>query len=269
MTTPTPASTSAAGLAATTAAVAAKTLRVFGRTPQLAAATVGQGVLFLLVFRYVFGGAIDTGAFGYVDYMAAGILTAAILFAAAGAAVGVAHDRVEGFTDRVLSLPTSRSGLVLGRTLADTAVVIAANLATLLAAVAVGFRPDASVTQLAAAAGLLGLYAFAFAALFGALGSLADGPQAAQTFGFLAIPLTFVSSAYVPTDTMPAWLAAVADHQPVTVMIEALRGLLHAGVVGAHPNTVLLAATYAAGIASAGLLVARYRLAGPVGGGRR
>ena len=255
------ATTPSARLAPTAATVAGKTLRVFSRTPQLVGATIGQGVLFLLVFRYVFGGAIDTGALRYIDFITPGVLTAAVLFAATGAAVGVAEDRADGFTDRVLSLPTSRGGLVVGRTIADTAVAVSATVAAFLAAVAVGFRPSAPLLHLAAAGGLLILYALAFSALFGALGGLADGAQTAQTFAFLAIPITFVSSAYVPTDTMPAWLATIADHQPVTPMIDAVRHLLHSDVLGEDRSAGLRAVGWAVAIATSSLLVARHHLA--------
>lgn len=249
-----------ASLPATAAAVAGKTLRSTSRTPQVIGATLGQGVLFLLVFRYVFGGAIDVGDLAYVDYMVPGILTAAIVFAAAGAAVGVAEDRATGFADRVLSLPTSRLGIVTGRATADTAIVLAATAVTLVVAFAVGFEPAGSWPELAAAAVLIVLYAVAFAAAFGALGMLSSGPQAAQGLGFLAIPLTFVSSAYVPTDTMPGWLAAVARNQPITHMVDALRGLSHPGAVADHRTTVALAAGWALILAAASLAVARRRV---------
>lgn len=247
-------------LLTTAAAVAGKTLRSTSRTPQVIGATLGQGVLFLLVFRYVFGGAIDVGSLAYVDYMVPGIFTAASVFAAAGAAVGVAEDRSTGFADRVLSLPTSRLGIVAGRATADTVIVLAATAVTLVAAFAVGFEPAGSWSKLAAAAGLIVFYAAAFSAAFGALGMRSSGPQAAQGLGFLAIPLTFVSSAYVPTETMPDWLAAVARNQPITHMVDALRGLLHPGAVADHWASVVLATGSGLVIAAAALTLARWSL---------
>ena len=253
--------TTQAGPWVTASVVAAKTLRVFTRTPQLMGATLGQGILFLLVFRYVFGGAIDTGALSYVDFMTPGILTAAVLFAAAGAAVGVAEDRADGFIDRVRSMPASRTGLILGRCLADTVIVTVAAAVTLLIAVAVGFRPQARAGHLMLAAALLMVFALAFAALFGALGAVADGPQTAQSLGFVAIPLTFVSSAYVPTETMPGWLSAVAANQPVTHMIEVLRQLMHAEFVAVSVRESLLAVVWAVVIATASMAWHRAKLA--------
>jgi ABC-2 type transport system permease protein len=249
-----PASTSATpatGAITTATVVAGKTLRTTARTPQLIIATLAQGVLFLLVFRYVFGGAITTGPLRYIDYMTPGILTAGVIFAASTAAVGVAEDHAQGFGDRVLSLPTSRPGLVVGRTIADAVVVIAATAITALAATAIGFRAHAPATDILGAAGLIVLYALAFAALFGALGAVADGPEAAQALGFIAIPVTFVSSAYVPTDTMPSWLAAIARNQPVTHMINAVRDLTQSDIVGQELSTVALAAVWAASLALA------------------
>lgn len=227
-----PRTTPATGFTITSAQVAATTLRVFSRTPQLVMLTVIQQLLFLLVFRYVFGGAITTQLpLAYIDYMAPGIVVAGAMFAATGAAAGVAQDRSDGFFDRLLSLPGSRAGLVVGRAAADTTVVVLAVTVTIGAALVVGFRPQASLGALMAGAALVGLFALTFAFTFGALGALASGPAAAQAIGFVAIPLTFVSSAYVPTDTMPNWLALVAEHQPVTHMVDALRGLVYAGVV--------------------------------------
>ncbi len=244
-----------AGVGATSAAITAKTLRAFTRDTQVLVPTLLQGVLFLLVFRYVFAGAIDSGLLPYIDYMAPGIITTAILFASTQAAVTVAHEKSAGFTDRVLSLPIRRVGVTLGRLGAHAAIVTAAAATTLTAAVLTGFRPHAPVPQLVAAGALLVLYAIAFAALFIALGSIASTPEAAQGLAFIAIPLTFISSAIVPTTTMPVWLAAVADHQPLTPMIDALRTLTQSDVIGLESSTIVIALGWAVGITLASIVI--------------
>jgi ABC-2 type transport system permease protein len=215
-----PADAVAAGIA-----VASRTLRELFRSPQLLAITLGQGVLFLLVFRYVFGGAIATGQDNYVDYLAPGVIAAGVVFAATGAGVAVAQDRSSGLAELFATHPVPRLSLVAGRILADTVTVFLAAIVLILAAFAVGFRPEGAAPELAAAAVLVVLYAAAYAGAFGALGSVAGGPQAAQGLGFIAIPFTFVSSAYVPVDSMPSWLAWFAEHQPITIQIDALRAL--------------------------------------------
>lgn len=233
--------TNSASLAATTTTIASKTLKVFLRDPQTVFPTLLQGVLFLLVFRYVFAGAIDSAPMTYVDYMTPGIITTTFLFGASQAAVTVANERSAGFTDRVLSLPVARVGITLGRLAAQASIVVSAAFITLLAAFITGFRVHAGVTEIVAALGLLVLYSITFAALFLALGSAASSPEAAQALAFIAIPLTFISSAIVPTASMPGWLAAVADFQPLTPMIDAMRGLTQADLIGADQASLLAA----------------------------
>lgn len=245
-----------AGIAATSTTIASKTLRVFLRDPQAVFPTLLQGVLFLLVFRYVFAGAINSDPLAYVDYMTPGIITTSLLFASSQAAVTVARERSAGFTDRVLSLPLARLGITLGRLTAHSAVVLTAALTTLLAAFATGFRLHSGLSEIFAAVAMLVLYSIAFAALFLALGSAASSPEAAQGLAFIAIPLTFISSAIVPTGSMPGWLAAVADFQPLTPMIDALRGLTQADLIGTDRTSVILALGWSAAILVVSVIVA-------------
>lgn len=251
-----------ASLSATAGAVASTTLREFVRTPQMIATTLAQGILFLLVFRYVFGGAIDPGgaSSSYVDFMTPGIVVATAAFASTAAAVGVAQDRSEGFADRLRALPTSRLGIVVGRALADTAITLSATLVTFVAAVVVGFRPEFSAPHASLVASLIVLDAAAFASAFGALGSFAADTGAAQGLAFLAIPITFLSSAYVPTDSMPTLLRIVAENQPVTQMINALRTLTDGSRSSAEASTIIAAAVWAGLITMAGLAVSAIRV---------
>jgi ABC-2 type transport system permease protein len=215
-----------AGLAVSTLGIAKRTLLKFLRTPQLVVLGTIQGAMFLLIFRYVFGGAIGTeGGVSYVDFLVPGFITTGILFSGIGAAVGVAEDLEQGLVDRLRSLPIPRSAVLAGRALADTAMQVWGLLITTAIGFAVGFRIHGGVADALAAFGLLLLLGFAFEWLFLTLGLFAGNAQAAQGMALLVFPLTFVSSAYVPVQSMPGWLQAVAEHQPITVMVDAVRTL--------------------------------------------
>jgi ABC-2 type transport system permease protein len=215
-----------AGLAVSTLGIAKRTLLKFLRTPQLVVLGTIQGAMFLLIFRYVFGGAIGTeGGLNYVDFLVPGFITTGILFSGIGAAVGVAEDLEQGLVDRLRSLPIPRSAVLAGRALADTAMQVWGLLITTAIGFAVGFRIHGTVADALAAFGLLLLLGFAFEWLFLTLGMFAGNAQAAQGMALLVFPLTFVSSAYVPVQSMPGWLQAVAEHQPITVMVDAVRAL--------------------------------------------
>jgi ABC-2 type transport system permease protein len=206
--------------------IAKRTLLKFLRTPQLVVLGTIQGAMFLLIFRYVFGGAIGAdGGLSYVDFLVPGFITTGILFSGIGAATGVAEDLEQGFVDRLRSLPIPRSAVLAGRALADTAMQVWGLLITTAIGFAVGFRIHGGVPDALAAFGLLLLLGFAFEWLFITLGLFAGNAQAAQGMALLVFPLTFVSSAYVPVQSMPGWMQAVATHQPITVMVDAVRAL--------------------------------------------
>jgi ABC-2 type transport system permease protein len=227
MTTTVPVVRPPATLAASSLGIARRSLLKFLRTPQLVLIGTVQGAMFLLIFRYVFGGAIGAGGLDYVDFLVPGFVTAGILFAAIGSATGMAEDLEQGFVDRLRSLPIPRSAVLAGRALADTAMQVWGLAITVAIGFAVGFRLHGSVAGALAAFGLLVALGFAFEWLFIWIGLVAGNAQAAQGLSFLAVvlPLTFVSSAYVPVATMPGWLQAFAEHQPVTVMVDAVRVL--------------------------------------------
>jgi ABC-2 type transport system permease protein len=204
--------------------VATRTLKKFVRTPALIIAGTAQGALFLLIFRYVFGGAVaHTGSMAYVDFLVPGFVVTGVLFQGMGAASGVAEDLEGGFIDRLRSLPIRLLSVVTGRVAADTTLV--AWGAVVMAAVGflVGFRLHGTVAAGVAALGLTVVFGFAFVWVFIALGLMAGSPQAAQSLSFLVFPLTFVSSAYVPVATMPSWMQGFAEHQPMTVMCNSVR----------------------------------------------
>ncbi|MER7541505.1 ABC transporter permease [Actinomadura sp.] len=213
------------GLGAASWVIAQRGVRRTLRTPQIIVMGLVQSIAFLLIFRYVFGGAIGTGGIGYVDYMIPGLLTVSGLFAGMSAAVAVADDLASGRLDRLMSLPMPRTAVIAGQVAADTVRVALILAVSTALAFAVGFRVHAGWAPALAGFGLCVLFGFAFVWMFVALGLLTANPQAAQGAGFLALPLSFVSSAYVPVDTMPGWLRGFAENQPVTVMMDTVRVL--------------------------------------------
>ena len=214
------------GAVPTALAVAGRTIKQFVRTPQLIIVGTVQGAMFLLIFRYVFGGAINAGPISYVDFLVPGYVVTAVLFTGMGAAAGVAQDMDDGFFDRLRSLPVRRPALLAGRALADT-VLLAWSLAiTTGIGFLVGFRLHADLLSGLAAFGLCVVFGFAFTWLFICLGLIAGNAQAAQGMSMLVFPLTFVSSAYVPVSSMPSWMQPVAENQPITVMTDAVRSLV-------------------------------------------
>ncbi len=219
--------------------VAGRTIRKFLRTPSLLIAGTAQMLMFLLSFRYVFGGAIHTGALPYVDFLIPGYITTGVLFSGMGAATGVAEDREAGLFDRLRSLPIPRSAAITGRALAECSMLLLSMVISTAAAFLVGFRLHAGAGAGLAAFALCLLFGFAFLWLFMLVGLVAGNAQAAQGLAFLVFPLTFVSSAYVPVKTLPGWMQAFADHQPLTVMVNAVRSLTQghaaAGLLG-HPS---------------------------------
>jgi ABC-2 type transport system permease protein len=216
--------------------------------------------------RYVFGGAIDAGGIPYVDYLIPGFVTTGVLFTGIGAAVAMAEDLEHGFIDRLRSLPIPRSSVLSGRALADTAILTWSLGVTVAIGFAVGFRLDGSALDGLAAFGLVVAFGYAFEWVFIAVGLFAGNAQAAQGVALLVFPLTFLSSAYVPVESMPGGLQAFAEHQPLTYMVDSVRALTlgpDAEALLGHPASyfVTRALLWALAIlvGSAALAVAKYR----------
>jgi ABC transporter DrrB family efflux protein len=210
---------------------AKRTILQFFRTPQLLVMGTISGAMFLFVFRYIFGGAIDTGTgASYVDFLVPGFLVSSILWIGMAATPGVAEDANSGVHDRFRSLPITRSAVVVGRSLADLSLTAWGMLITTLLGFAVGFRVGGGVGEAVLAFALLLLGAYVFSWLFITLGLTSGSAQAAQGSSLIAtLFLTFVSSAYVPTNSMPGWMQPVAEHQPMTALANAVRSLLLGG----------------------------------------
>ncbi len=217
-----PRPTRPAGSVATTLAVAWRTVLRTVRTPQVFVVGLIQGGMFLLIFRYVFGGAITSGI-RYVDFLVPGFIATGVLFSGMSSATGAAADLTEGLFDRLRSLPVPRVAVVAGRVVADTALAALGLVVTTAIGFAVGFRTSASIASLLAAVVLCLVAAFAFTWMFVLLGILARTPQAAQGLGLLIFPFTFVSSAFVPVRSMPGWMQAFARNQPLTQLVNATR----------------------------------------------
>lgn len=197
------------------------------RSPDLIVFATIQPVVFVLLFRYVFGGAIDVGGGSYVNFLMAGIFVQTVAFGAVLTGLGLAADLQLGLVDRFRSLPMSRSAVLTGRTVADLARNAFIVVVMLLVGLLVGFRPEAGPLGWAGAVGLMLLLGYAFSWISAAIALLIRGVEAVQSFGFIWLfPLTFASSAFVPTESMPGWLEAFADHQPITLVVDTVRGLL-------------------------------------------
>jgi len=233
-----------AGLGVATVLVAKRAVLSFLRSPQLVVVSIVQLVGFLVTFRYVFGGAFGTSqGLPYVDFAVPGFIAAGVPFTLIGTAVAMAGDLQGGFIDRLRSLPFPSPAVLAGRVLADTAVLTwSLGIATLVG-FAIGFRLHGSALAGLAAFGLCLVYGLAFSWVFITLGLLAGNPQAAQGMALLVFPLTFGSSAYVPVASMPGWLRAFADNQPVTPMADTVRALTlgpHAHALLGHPTSYYL-----------------------------
>jgi ABC transporter DrrB family efflux protein len=255
-----------AGVVRSTATVTRRALLRYVRTPQLIVMATIQMAMFFLIYRYMFGGAIRSVGFPYVDYLVPGFIATGVLFSGIGAAVATAEDLQQGFIDRLRSLPIPRSSVLVARALADTAILTLSCAATVGIAFAVGFRLHGSVLDGLAAFGLVVVFGFAFEWLFVTMGLFAGNSQAAQGMGMIVFPFAFISSAYIPVSTMPGWLQAFAKHQPLTPMVDAVRALTLGGdaqhLLG-HPSSyfVVRALIWAGAIIAVSLpiAVARYR----------
>jgi ABC transporter DrrB family efflux protein len=212
---------------------------------ELVFATI-QPIMFVLLFRYVFGGAIAVSGTTYVNFLMAGIFVQTVVFGSTNTGIGLATDLQRGLIDRFRSLPMAKSAVLTGRTISDlvrnTFVVIVMWTVGLL----VGFQPQGNFFFLLAAVGLLLLTSFAFSWISATIGLSVNSVEAAQSAGFIWLfPLTFASSAFVPTQSMPPWLRAFAEHQPVTQIVNATRGLILN-----HPDssTIWIAIAWCVGI---------------------
>jgi ABC transporter DrrB family efflux protein len=244
-----------------TLVIAERNLIRLPRAPELLVAFTVQPIMFVLLFRYVFGGAIKTPGYSYADFLIPGIIVQNIAFGGFVTALGLNEDLHKGLIDRFRSLPMARPAVLAGRTLAD--VVTNSLSATILicTGLLIGFSFHTSFAEAIGGFGLLILFGYAFSWVFAFLGMLVSTPEAANSVGFIAVfPLTFISSAFVPVQSMPEVLRAFAEVNPFTITVDAMRSLW----LGAPAqNNVWGAVVWAVAIIAvfAPLAVARYRRA--------
>ena len=206
--------------------MAGRQLRKTLRRPTYIVFAFVQPVTFVLLFRYVFGGAIDTGGIDYVDFLMPGIIVQTAIFGALITGLGLTEDLKAGVVDRFRSLPIARSAVLLGRTAADAAMNVMTLTVMVLVGVAVGFRPSEPVYDLVLAFALVLGFSYVFSWISAFVGLSVRNPETAESAGFIWVfPLTFASSAFVPTDSMPGPVQAFADVNPVTLAVDAARAL--------------------------------------------
>ena len=204
------------------------------REPELLVFSTIQPVMFVLLFRYVFGGAISTGA-EYVDYLMPGIFVQTTVFGSMLTGMGLAYDLNNGIIDRFRSLPMSRSAVLVGRTLADTLRNVFIVLLMLAVGILVGFRIHGSFLGAVMGVILILLFGFAFSWISAFIGISIRNPEAVQSAGFIWVfPLTFLSSAFVLVGTMPGWLQTVARYNPFTISVDAARQLFMGPAESSH-----------------------------------
>jgi ABC-2 type transport system permease protein len=216
-------------------------LRHMLRYPSMTVLLVGTPVVILLLFVYVFGGTLGaglpasvagSGRAAYLDYVTPGILLLTMAATAQGTAISVAMDMTEGIIARFRTMPIARASVLTGHVLRSVIQAVLAVVVVLAVELALGFRPDASVVEWVAVAGLVVLVAFALTWLCVALGLVSKSVETASNTPMFLLLLPFLGSGFVPTDSMPAGLRWFAEHQPFTPITETLRGLLSGTPIG-------------------------------------
>jgi ABC-2 type transport system permease protein/oleandomycin transport system permease protein len=226
--------------------VTGRNLRTLFRTPQALIFATIQPVIFVLLFRYAFGGAIHVPGVNYVYFLMPGIFAQSVCFGAIGTAVGLSTDMRSGILVRFRTLPMARIAVLAGRTAADLARNLAVIAVMTGVGFAVGFRSPGGAGPLLAALGLVLAFSYAVSWVFVALGLSVSDPEAAQAMGVpVMFLLVFTSSAFVPVTDMPGWLQAIAAHQPVNALVSAERALILGGPAA---HDVLMSLAWTGGI---------------------
>ncbi|MGH9157842.1 MAG: ABC transporter permease [Acidimicrobiales bacterium] len=213
-----------------TRAVTWRNLVAYRRVPQLLIFSTIQPVIFVLMFRYVFGGAISIPGVRYVDYLMPGIFAQAVVFGSIGTAIGLAADVKSGLIERFRSLPMARSAVLAGRTTADLVRNLFVVLLMSAVGYLVGFRVQTNPLFFLGAVAVVALFGYAVSWVFATVGLAVGDPETAQAASFpVMAPLVFASNAFVPLRSMPGWLQVFAEHQPVSATVAAARALVLGG----------------------------------------
>ncbi len=242
--------------------IAWRNLKAMSRTPESIVFATVQPIIFVLTFRYVFGGSIRTpGSLPYVDFLMPGVFVQTVAFGCLQTGIGLSEDLHQGLIERFRSLPMARSAVLVGRTVADLVRNLGVIVLMVVVGFLVGFRIHAGVVPFLLSILLLLLFAFAFSWVFALIGLSAPTAEAAQagSFPILAL-LVFASTAFVPIEGMPGWLQAYNRAQPISVLVKAMRGLSLGGdtLVPVAHSLLWIAALLAVSVP---LCVARYRKA--------
>ena len=248
---------------ADTKTIAWRNLVTLRRLPQLLVFATVQPVIFVLMFRYVFGGAIHVQSGSYVNYLMPGVFAQTVAFGAIQTGIGLAEDLHKGLIERFRSLPMARSAVLAGRTLADLTRNVFVVLLMLAVGYAVGFRNETNLFGLLGGLLLMLLFGFSLTWIFAIIGLSTSNAETAQAASFpILAPLVFASSAFVPVSSMPGWLQAFAKNQPVSIAINGVRSLMLGGHY-ANTGQVLASIAWSVGIIAvfAPLAVRKYRQA--------
>lgn len=218
---------------------AARSVRHDLRDPEALVMAVALPVALMILFTFVFGGALSPGG-DYINYVVPGIVLLCSGFGASSTAVTVNRDLSTGTLNRLRTMPIMAATVLGGHVVASLARNLVATVVVVLVGVLLGFRPSADGLEWLGAVGLVAGWILAMTSLFAVIGLVASSPEASTGYGFVLLFLPYVSSAFVPVDTMPSWLQGFAEYQPVTPMIEAIRGLLTGGFDAGTAGVALL-----------------------------
>ena len=214
-------------LASDTATLTRRNILAVTRIPEALFFSTVQPIMFVLLFRYVFGGAIHTDATSYVNYLMPGIFVQTVAFGSVSTSIGLAEDLQKGIIERFRALPMSRGAVLLGRTTADLLRNIFVIVVMTVVGLLVGFRPTTGVVSYLAGVVLILFFAYALSWGFAIVGLSAPNSETAQVMSFpLIFPLTFISAAFVPLSSMPSWLQGFATYRPFSVTVSACRSLM-------------------------------------------
>ncbi|MGF1661488.1 MAG: ABC transporter permease [Kineosporiaceae bacterium] len=249
------------GVALHALVLAWRNLAQIPRNPQLLVFIAVQPVMFTLLFAYVFGGAISTPGVDYIDFLIPGIVVQTVAFGTTATAVGLSEDLRKGLVDRFRAMPVARSAVLAGRVLSDAARLLVTVAIIMLVGALLGFDFQAGLGRAVAFVAVAVAFGTALSWVAALIGLAVSNPEVAQSAGFIWLfPLTFASSAFVPTESMPGWLQAFADANPITLTVDGLRAL----ALGGDLDPVWWSLVWAAGITAvaAPAAVARYRRIG-------
>jgi ABC transporter DrrB family efflux protein len=213
----------------------------YQRLPQLIVFSSIQPVMFLLLFVYVFGGAISTSARSYVNYLLPGIFVQTVLFGSMQTGVGLADDLSKGLIDRFKSLPMARSAFLVGRTVTEILRNIFVLAIMTVVGLIIGFRIEHGIVNFLYAIGLTLIFGFAFSWISASIGMWVKNVETAQTAGFIWVfPLVFASSIFVPLQTLKSGVKVFAEHNPITYVVNTVRALILGTPVGHNAEYALI-----------------------------